>query len=65
MASKISKEVSIIASGAGQKYGHVIQGWSAVASSIIFCFIYGWLMTLILIAAFPFMIVLMVVQNKI
>lgn len=42
MAAKISKEVSLIAAGGGQKFGNVIQGFSNVAIGIFGAFFYGW-----------------------
>jgi len=43
----------------GQKIGHVIQAYGAVLAGLLFAFLYGWLITLILFVAFPFMAILM------
>lgn len=42
MAAKISKEVSLIVSGAGQKFGHVLQGFSSLLICVLAAFFYGW-----------------------
>ena len=43
----------------GEKIGHVIQAYGAVFTGLLFAFIYGWLMTLILFIAMPFMAIMM------
>ena len=65
MAAKITKEASTIGAGMGQKIGHVIQGYGAVLAGLLFAFLYGWLITLILFVAFPFMGFLMSIQTRI
>lgn len=65
MASKISKECSVITSGAGQKYGHIIQGYSNCIVGLIFAFIFGWLMSAILFVAFPIMGIIMTFQGQV
>jgi tetrahydromethanopterin S-methyltransferase subunit B len=45
----------MIKAGIGQKYGHVIQGYASFVCGITIGLIYGWLLALILVAAFPVM----------
>ena len=65
IASKISKDVSLIKAGLGQKYGHVIQGYASFACGVTIGLIYGWLLALILVAAFPIMAGLIMLQTLI
>lgn len=65
MAAKLSKDVSVIKAGLGQKYGHVIQGYSAFACGVVITMIHGWLLSLIILAIFPFLIILIMTQSTI
>ena len=65
VASKISKDVSLIKAGIGQKYGHILQGYGAFACGVVVTLVYGWLLALILIAAFPVLAALIMMQTKI
>ena len=53
MASKISKEVSTIQRGIGEKVGALASAYSAFIFGFAFAFYFGWQLTLILLAAFP------------
>ena len=55
MASKISKEVSAIQRGSGEKIGNFIMSYSSFVFGIAFSFYFGWVFTLILLAILPFM----------
>ena len=55
MASKISKEVSAIQRGSGEKIGNLITSYSSFVFGISFSFYFGWVYTLILLAILPVM----------
>lgn len=55
MAAKISKECSAIQRGTGDKVGNIIMSVASFLLGFVFAFLYGWLMTLILLAFFPVM----------
>ena len=55
MASKISKEVSAIQRGSGEKIGMFIMSYSSFVFGITFSFYFGWIFTLILMAFLPVM----------
>lgn len=58
LASKISKEVSAIQRGVGEKVGMVLQSVASFFFGLAFSFFWGWKMSLILIAAFPVMMLM-------
>lgn len=62
MASKISKETSAIARGMGDKIGQIILNYGMFVFGFAFSFYWGWLMTCILLAAFPVLAILGVVM---
>jgi ABC-type multidrug transport system fused ATPase/permease subunit len=53
MASKISKEVTTIQRGSGEKIGQLLVGISGFIFGFIFAFLIGWLYTLILFGMVP------------
>ena len=55
MASKISKEISAIQRGTGEKVGSVTQAVSGFILGFVFAFYWGWLLALILLGTLPFM----------
>jgi len=55
MSARISKEVAAIQRGLGEKIGMVIMSIAAFFFGFGFAFYFGWLLTLILMASFPFM----------
>lgn len=56
MASKISKECSAIQRGTGDKVGNVVMSVAGFFLGFAFAFYWGWLLTLILLATLPVMI---------
>lgn len=56
MASKISKEISAIQRGTGEKVGSIIQAVAGFILGFVFAFYWGWLLSLILVGALPFML---------
>ena len=56
MASKISKEVSAIQRGTGEKVGSIVQAVSGLILGFVFAFYWGWLLAVILLGTLPFMI---------
>jgi ABC-type multidrug transport system fused ATPase/permease subunit len=57
MASKISKEVQVIQRGIGEKPGTILMSGFGFIFGFIFAFYWGWVFTLILLAAFPFLVI--------
>ena len=55
MASKISKEISAIQRGTGEKVGSVTQAVSGFILGFVFAFYWGWMLALILLGTLPFM----------
>ena len=55
MGARISKETSAIQRGIGQKIGMIVMGVASFFFGYAFAFIWGWKLTLILLAAFPVM----------
>ena len=55
MASKISKECSAIQRGTGEKVGNVAMAAASFIAGFAFSFYWGWLFTVILLGAFPFL----------
>jgi len=53
MAAKIAKETSAIQRGIGEKVGNVLMNYCSFFFGFAFAFYWGWLMTLILLACFP------------
>lgn len=58
MAAKISKEVGAISRGTGEKVGQVVMGYTSLVAGFIFAFTIGWMLTLILLGALPFFIIM-------
>lgn len=58
MASKISKEVSAIQRGIGDKIGNICMAYASVVTGFAVAFYNGWLLTLILLATFPFLMLI-------
>jgi ATP-binding cassette subfamily B (MDR/TAP) protein 1 len=58
MAAKIAKETSAIQRGTGEKVGNIIMAATSFLLGFLFAFYFGWLLTLILLAAFPIMAVM-------
>lgn len=56
MASRISKECSAIQRGLGEKVGNTITAVASFIFGFIFAFYWGWLLTCILLAGFPVII---------
>ena len=56
MASKISKECSSIQRGTGEKVGNMAMAVAGFFLGFAFAFYWGWLLTLILLATIPVMI---------
>ena len=56
MTSRISKEVSAIQRGIGEKFGGIIFSVSGFITGYIFAFMWGWILSLILFGGFPVMI---------
>jgi hypothetical protein len=55
MASKISKEVSAVQRGSGEKIGNALMQYSSFFFGVTFSFYFGWLYTCILFAILPVM----------
>jgi len=58
MAANISKETSAIQRGTGEKIGNIIMSSCSLLLGFAFVFYWGWLMTLIFMAAFPVMAIM-------
>lgn len=56
MASKISKEVSAIQRGTGEKVGNLTMFVTSFVFGFAFAFYYGWLLTLIIMGGIPFLL---------
>ena len=57
MAAKISKEVSAINRGTGEKVGNIVMSLAGGVMGFAFSFYWGWKYTLILLAGFPVLMV--------
>jgi ATP-binding cassette, subfamily B (MDR/TAP), member 4 len=55
MQAKISKEISAISRGLGEKIGMVVMSISCFFFGFGFSFFFGWLLTCILLGTFPFL----------
>ena len=53
MAAKISKEMSAMHRGTGEKVGNIIMSVVGFIAGFVFSFYWGWKYTLILLAGFP------------
>ena len=53
MAAKIAKEVSSIQKGMGEKIGMIVMSTASFFFGFAFAFYWGWLFTLIELAAMP------------
>ena len=53
MAAKISKEVSAMQRGMGEKVGNILMSVFGCIAGFAFSFYWGWKYTLILLAGFP------------
>ena len=58
MASKISKEIQVIQRGLGEKPGMVLMSIFGFFFGFTFAFYWGWVFTLILLCAFPVLVIL-------
>lgn len=58
MASKIAKETAAIQRGTGEKLGNIIMAFTSFLLGFAFAFLWGWLLTCILLAGFPVMAVM-------
>jgi ATP-binding cassette subfamily B (MDR/TAP) protein 1 len=56
MSAKISKEISAIQRGLGEKIGTIIMSIWTFIFGFLFAFLWGWMLTCILLCAFPFLI---------
>lgn len=56
MASRISKEVSAIQRGIGEKFGNIIMSLASFVFGYAFSFYWGWILSLILLGGLPVMI---------
>lgn len=60
MASKISKEVTAIQRGFGEKVGQVTRSLFSFLLGYSFAFYYGYKYTLILLAGFPILMIIII-----
>ena len=58
MAAKISKETTAIQRGLGDKVGNILMGVVSFTAGFVFAFWWGWLLSLVLLATFPFMVLM-------
>jgi ATP-binding cassette subfamily B (MDR/TAP) protein 1 len=58
MAAKISKETSAIQRGLGDKVGNILMSIVAFVAGFVFAFWWGWLLSVVLLASFPFMVIM-------
>ena len=63
MASKISKEVTAVQRGSGEKIGNALMQYSSFFFGVTFSFYFGWIYTLILCGVLPVMALTGVVMS--
>ena len=64
LSARLSKECQAIQKALGEKMGQILLGLGMSFSGLFFAFFRGWIMSLILFAAFPVMLIMMVIVGK-
>ncbi|KAL6069058.1 ABC transporter B family member 15 [Balamuthia mandrillaris] len=56
LTAKLTGEIVIVQGGVGHKVGKIVTSWSQLVAGIAIAFVYGWKLTLVLLALSPVMI---------
>ncbi|ESO94117.1 hypothetical protein LOTGIDRAFT_145119, partial [Lottia gigantea] len=65
LTTKLATEASLIQGATGIRLGMTIQNLAAMGTAIILAFIYGWKLTLVILAFVPFIVIAGAIQMKI